>query len=119
MHLAYLTSSEAKTFAAAAKAKVLQAFQQKYPNADMSTFVAEASFPSKTNAKADVLYIEGPGTWQLVDEGDRKYWPADMEKENFGRGLCWRISLPAGIGQAKRRASNTGRRLFTSCGKCR
>ena len=71
MDLACLISPEAQKVAAAAKAK---AVRKRYPNAGMSKFVAEAYFLLKTNATADVLYIEGPDSWQSVSLAQEKCW---------------------------------------------
>ena len=80
MDFAYLRSPKAKKVAEAAKAKALQAFKQKYSNADISKFVAEASFLSKGNATAEVFYIVGPSTWQSVSYTQEKDWPAEIKK---------------------------------------
>ena len=65
-----METSEAKTLAAAAKAKAISDFKKRFPNVDMSKFETEVDFEGH-KATAAVLFKEGSGSWADISEIDR------------------------------------------------
>ena len=72
--LTWLSSSEAKQRADAAKAQAISEFKKHFPRADMSRFDLEVDFDSNHKATGEVLFKESDGskTDPLIQE--RKYW---------------------------------------------
>ena len=62
----WLQSSEAAKLSAAAKAKALSYFKQRYPNADMENFVVQINFDKNRKATGDVFLKKGGGQLLLL-----------------------------------------------------
>ena len=60
--LKWMKSPEATKLAAAAKAKALSYFKQRFPNADMSAFRVQVDFDENHKATGEVFFKEGQGT---------------------------------------------------------
>ena len=72
--MAWLSSSEAKQRAAAAKARALSEFKKRFPRANISRFQEEVEFDSNRKATATVLFTESDGSQTDPLIKDRKYW---------------------------------------------
>ena len=60
--MAWLSSSEAKQRADAAKAQALSEFQKRFPSTDISRFQEEVEFDSNRKATATLLFTESNGS---------------------------------------------------------
>ena len=78
----WLQTPEADKLSAAAKAKALSYFKQRYPNADMDAFKVRVNFDKNRKATGEVLFVDNKGGWDgsliSVFGSDRKYWPQAM-----------------------------------------
>ena len=70
-----MKSPEATKLAAAAKAKSLSYFKQRFLNADMSAFTVEVDFDEKHKATGEVFFKKGQGSLKSVFGSDRNNWP--------------------------------------------
>ena len=70
----WLSSSEAKQRAAAAKAHALSEFKERFPRANISKFQVQVEFDSNREATGRVLFPVGDGSWEDPLIEDRKYW---------------------------------------------
>ena len=76
--LKWMKSPEAKKLAAAAKAKALLYFKQRFPNADMNAFTVQVDFDEYHKATGEVFFKEGQGSLKSVFGSDRNNWPQAM-----------------------------------------
>ena len=76
----WMQSPDGKTEIAEAKKDAWLPFNQKFPNADKSKFVSQATVESKGNVSAEIFFKAGEGSLQSVFGSDRKYWSAGMKK---------------------------------------
>ena len=74
-----MKSPEATKLAAAAKAKAISYFKQRFPNADMSTFTVEVDVDENHKATGEVFFREGQGSLKSVFGSDRNDWPEAMK----------------------------------------
>ena len=74
----WMQSSEAAKLSAAAKAKALLSFKQRFPNADMQNFEVQVNFDKNRKATWEVLYKKEGDSSQCVFGSERKYWPKAM-----------------------------------------
>ena len=74
-----IQSRRSKKLSNQAKEKAWRNFKSKFPNADLSKFVAQADLIDKTHARADINFIAGPGFWQIVSPNP-KDWSDEMKK---------------------------------------
>ena len=72
--MAWLSSSEAKQRAAAAKAQALSELKKRFPRADMSRFQVEVDFDTNRKATGRVFFTENDGSQTDPLIKDRKYW---------------------------------------------
>ena len=79
LKLKWMKSPEATKLAAAAKAKSLLYFKQRFPNADMSAFTVEVDFDESHKATGEVFFKEGQGSLKSVFGSDCNYWPEAMK----------------------------------------
>ena len=72
--MAWLSTSEAKQRAAAAKAQAISEFKKRFPNADISIFQVQVDFDTNRKATGAVLFTESDGsqTDPLIKSG--RYW---------------------------------------------
>ena len=75
----WMKSPEATKLAAAAKAKAISYFKQRFPNADMSAFTVEVDFDENHKATGEVFFREGQGSLKSVFGSDRNDWPEAMK----------------------------------------
>ena len=75
----WMKSPEATKLAAAAKAKALSSFKQRFPNADMSAFTVEVDLDENHKATGEVFFKEGQGSLKSVFGPDRNNWPEAMK----------------------------------------
>ena len=74
------SSPEAKKLSNKAKEKAWKNFKAKFPNADLSKFVAQVDFTDKTHATAEINFIVIPNQfWQSVSPNP-KDWSDEMKK---------------------------------------
>ncbi|XP_020614165.1 uncharacterized protein LOC110052381 isoform X1 [Orbicella faveolata] len=71
--------------AEAAKKKAWTSFLNRFPKADKSRFISQATIDEKNNVTAEVFFKESEDSFQSVFGSDRKYWSAEM-KEALGLG---------------------------------
>ena len=81
--MSWLSSSEAKERAAAAKALALSNFKKRFPHADMSRFQIQVEFDANHKALGRVLFPDGGGSWENALIEDSKYWSRPL-KEALG-----------------------------------
>ena len=77
--MSWLSSSEAKERAAAAKALALSNFQKRFPRANMSLFQVQVDFEANRKATATVLFPNGDGSWEDPLIEDQKYWSRPLK----------------------------------------
>ena len=77
--LKWMKSPEATKLAAAAKAKALSYFKQRFPNADMSAFTVKVDFDENHKTTGEVFLKEGQGSLKSVFGSERNYWPQAMK----------------------------------------
>ena len=75
----WMRSPEATKLAAAAKAKSLSYFKQRFPNADMSAFTIEVDFDENHKATGEVFFKEGQRSLKSVYGSDRNNWSEAMK----------------------------------------
>ena len=63
-----------------AKEKAWRNFKAKFPNADLSKFVAEVDFTDKTHATAEINYIVIPNQFWKIVSPNPKDWSDEMKK---------------------------------------
>ena len=94
--MAWLSSSEAKQRADAAKAHAISEFKKRFPRADISRFQEEVEFDSNHKATATVLFTESDGSQTDPLIKDQKYWSQPL-KDALGMsqdgGFPARLSL--------------------------
>ena len=66
------SSPEEKKLSDEAKEKAWKDFENKFPNADKTKFVAQATIIDKHHVTADINFIAGPGFWQSVSLSNPK-----------------------------------------------
>ena len=66
----WMKSPEATKLTAAAKAKLLSYFKQRFPNADMSAFTVEVDFDENHKATGELFFKEGQGSLKSVFGSD-------------------------------------------------
>ena len=66
--------------AEAAKKKAWTSFLNRFPKADKSRFISQATVDEKNNVTAEVFFKESEDSFQSVFGSDRKYWTAEMKK---------------------------------------
>jgi len=71
--------------AEAAKKKAWTSFLNRFPKADKSRFISQATIDEKNNVTAEVFFKESEDSFQSVFGSDRKYWSAEM-KDALGLG---------------------------------
>ena len=77
----WLKSTEAKTAAAKARAKVPEQFKKLYPHADMSRFDIQVNFDEQQHqANAEVFFEKGDGFLQSTFGSDKMYWSPVLKK---------------------------------------
>ena len=76
--LKWMKSPEATKLPAAAKAKELSYFKQRFPNADMSAFTVEVDFDENHKAPGEVFFKEGQASLKSLFGSDRNNWPEAM-----------------------------------------
>ena len=94
--LKWMRSPEATKLAAAAKAKALSYFKQRFPNADMSAFTVQVNFDENHKATGEVFFKEGQGSLRGVFGSDRKFWPEAMKNAlglHQDGGLPYQLSI--------------------------
>ena len=91
--LKWLQTPEAAKLSAAAKAKALSYFKQRYPNANMGAFEVQVTFDKNHKATGEVFFNEGGGLLQSVFGADRKYWPQAMISVVYAGNECNRNRL--------------------------
>lgn len=74
----WLSSSEAKQRAAAAKTQALSEFKKRFPLADISKFQVKVEFDPNRKATGRVLFPDGDGSWENPLIEDRKYWSRSL-----------------------------------------
>ena len=75
----WLSSSEAKQRADAAKAHAFSEFKKRFPSAKISRFIAQVDFDTNLKATARVLFPDGDGSWENPLIEDRKYWSQPLK----------------------------------------
>ena len=77
--MVWLNSSEAKQWAAAAKAHALSELKKLFPRANISRFQVQVDFDTSHKANAEVLFPESDGSLSdpLIQDG--KYWSQAMK----------------------------------------
>ena len=74
---------EAKRLSEQAEEKAWRNFKAKFPNADLSKFVAQVDMTDKTHATAQINLVIVPGQhWQIVSPNP-KDWSVEMKLEAF------------------------------------
>jgi len=71
--------------AEAAKKKAWTSFLNRFPKADKSRFISQATVDEKNNVTAEVFFKQSEDSFQSVFGSERKYWSAEM-KEALGLG---------------------------------
>ena len=77
--LTWLSSSEAKQRADAAKAHAISEFKKRFPRADMSRFEEEVDFDSNHKATGEVLFKDSDGSKTDPLIQDSKYWSQPLK----------------------------------------
>ena len=77
--MAWLSSSESKQRADAAKAQAISEFKKQLPRADISKFHVEVDFDSNRKATASVLFKESDGSQTDPLIKDHKYWSQPLK----------------------------------------
>ena len=94
--IAWLSSSESKQRADAAKAQALSEFKKRFPSANISKFHVEVDFHSNCKATASVLFKESDGSQTDPLIKDHKYWSQPL-KDALGMdqdgGFPFQLSL--------------------------
>jgi len=68
-----------------AKKKAWTSFLNRFPKAEKSRFISQATIDEKNNVTAEVFFKESEDSFQSVFGSDKKYWSAKM-KEALGFG---------------------------------
>ena len=94
--MAWLSSSEAKERAAAAKFIAGSNFKKRFPHADMSRFQVQVEFDANRKALGRVLFPDGEGSGENPLMEDQKYWSHPL-KDALGvqqdGGFPYQLSL--------------------------
>ena len=77
--MSWLSSSEAKDRAAAAKFIAGSNFKKRFPHADMSRFQIQVEFDANRKALGRVLFPDGDGSWENPLIEDQKYWSEPLK----------------------------------------
>ena len=77
--MSWLSSSEAKERAAAAKFIAGSNFKKRFPHADMSRFQIQVEFDANRKALGRVLFPDGDGSWENPLIEDQKYWSEPLK----------------------------------------
>ena len=77
--MAWLSSSEAKQRAAAAKSLAIATFKKRFPRANMARFQIQVDFDSSRKVVGRVLFQDGDGSWENPLIEDQKYWSEPLK----------------------------------------
>ena len=84
----WLSSSEAKQHADAAKALALTEFKKRFPSANLSKFQIQVDFDTNRKATAEGLFTESDGSQTDPLIKNRKYWSQGL-RDSLGFHQDW------------------------------